>query len=408
MMWNEADNLRRKPPAKRPGAVLPVTILVIALCALPGMGEMPQDIHHGVILTGPWELLVQRGKHGQMLRFPVTVSQENRPEALGRVLPILGTPVKVKIEEYYPDVKLETYAAKADNAGGIVHLIIHGKNLHQPMFLDTADPQRLSLSSPVGSIRLLKLRDKTNLAPNMALLGDPQTIGLITVRGGQGHADQSAATEQEFVIHKGQTLTLPQTGHQLTVVEYFPHYFRDNETKEEANLSDKPVNPAIKVRVEKGGKSYEQWLWARFPSFRHGDLDEQNQPDQALQLVYSYVSGGGQNADYTIIVSPQQEPMIVRSHTDRALAQPLALKTPYPFDANYHFTIEQAWGSAVLKEKWHNQSDTLRAPALRVSCEGSEQSEQVVLPLGKPRHVKMGDEVWVLAYQRKMPETPQE
>ena len=72
---------------------------IIAFVVMSGtvLLAQPRDHNHGFMLKGPWEILVQKDMKGQALHFPVAVAHDNKPEELNQTLPVLGTPVKIKL-----------------------------------------------------------------------------------------------------------------------------------------------------------------------------------------------------------------------------------------------------------------------------------------------------------------------
>ncbi len=58
-------------------------------------GGMPSAPHHS-FLGGPWELVVKMGTEGEALRFPIAAPDGSRPQKFDDVLPVMGTPIKVR------------------------------------------------------------------------------------------------------------------------------------------------------------------------------------------------------------------------------------------------------------------------------------------------------------------------
>ncbi len=68
-------------------------------------------------LSGPWEIVVQMGMDGSMMRFPVKIANENKAATLNNVLPMMGSPIKIRLMQYLPDLKWETSIVE-DPKGG--------------------------------------------------------------------------------------------------------------------------------------------------------------------------------------------------------------------------------------------------------------------------------------------------
>ena len=81
--------------------------------------------HHG-FLGGPWEIVVKMGHEGQTLRLPVSVTDENKAQDLKATLPVMGTPIKVRLQRYVPDLKWETVAADDPNGAAVAKLSFRG------------------------------------------------------------------------------------------------------------------------------------------------------------------------------------------------------------------------------------------------------------------------------------------
>jgi len=95
--------------------------------------------HHS-FLGGPWEIVIKTRLDGEGLRFPLTVSDENKPQKLNTVLPIKDMPIEIRLEDYVPDMKMETNAVKHPGGEIAAKLLINGKNLKQDIWLSSGDP----------------------------------------------------------------------------------------------------------------------------------------------------------------------------------------------------------------------------------------------------------------------------
>src|SRR3990172_3560417 len=80
--------------------------LLVAVCAVGGPVRAGNPHHE--FLGGPWEVLVTMGHEGAAVRLPLSIADESRPQGLQAVVPVMGTPMKVRLERYLPDVKWET------------------------------------------------------------------------------------------------------------------------------------------------------------------------------------------------------------------------------------------------------------------------------------------------------------
>ena len=95
--------------------------------------------------------------------FPVKVDDANKPQKLTDVLPVLGTPVKIRLVQYLPDLNWTTAAVEDPNGEIVVKLTVKGKGMKQDVWLSSDDPAKQSVSSRIGGIELKKLRNGDNI-----------------------------------------------------------------------------------------------------------------------------------------------------------------------------------------------------------------------------------------------------
>jgi len=97
------------------------------------------------------------GLEGAGVRIPVSVADENKPQLLGTVTPVMGTPIKVKLERYLPDMKRETMAVADPNGGPVAKLSLRGENLQQDIWLCARDREKQSVSAHIGNVAIREL-----------------------------------------------------------------------------------------------------------------------------------------------------------------------------------------------------------------------------------------------------------
>lgn len=99
----------------------------------------------------------------------------------------------------------------------------------------------------------------------------------------QGPAPQKTASAphvlsfdgREYPVEPGKTYP-DLGGYHVAVGAHFPHFTYDLESKQAANASNEPKNPAMKVTLRKGGPegevAHDGWLFANMPGFsmNHG------------------------------------------------------------------------------------------------------------------------------------------
>jgi len=341
-------------------------------------------------LTGPWELLVQMGMEGQRLHFPVLVSDENKPEKLETVLPVMVTPIKIRIQHYLPDLTWETTAVKDDKGGIVAKLTVKGENLKQDIWLSPDDPPRQSISSRIGSVAIKKLHDPNTVEKLLQELIDANAAGIVSVWSGDSNSPL------EYAAKSGETIAIPKSKYKLSILDYVPHYSIDAKTKKVVNLSGKPVNPAIKVSVDDGENTHEQWLWSKFPSSPHKELQ------LPLRMRFSDFNLGGTDGRYILVAARGAEPWLLFSKNGKMQTKKGVLGQPYPFaNEQYSFTVEKVFGHAVIKTDWKNNSEKLLRPAIVAAIEYDDTVQQAVLELNKPYHQKTKFGTMVLLYRRQ-------
>ena len=341
-------------------------------------------------LSGPWEIVVQMGMDGSMMRFPVKVANENKATTLDNVLPMMGSPIKIRLLQYLPDLKWETSIVEEPKGGAVVQIKAKGENLNQDIWLSSADPAKQSISSQVGGIKIVKLHSSEGIEKIMRELTSSKSIGIVSVWGNNPNKPL------EYVANTGDTITLPTSDYKMKILEYVPHYSIDTKTKIVTNMSNKPVNPAIKVNIDNGNDNYEQWLWSKFPSSPH------MKKHLPLRVRFTDFDIGTTPGNYVFVVAKGSEPWLFYSRDGKKHAEKAKLKNEYPFaQKKYTFSIENFSNSANIKNEWKKGSQELISPAIIASIEENETRKQVVLELNKPNHHNSASGTMVLLYRRQ-------
>jgi hypothetical protein len=367
-----------------------IVILAFIAAALPADATWAFPQHgRGQRLKGPWEILVQMGMQGQPIAFPLSVSDENKPEKIDKTLPVVGTPVTIKLEQYLSDLRWETAAAENPGGGIVARIAAKGKNLDQQIWLSSEEESRQTTSSSIGSVTVRRLSDPNIFAKLMKKLKQGEAAGVLSVR------PKGMAADLQYVVTVGQTITVPKSNHKITVVSYFPHYSIDTTTKQVTNLSDKPVNPAVMVSIDDGQNTRQQWLWSRYAS-PHMHTAE------SLVLKFADFDLGGMEARYIVAAVSASEAWILHIKDGKVRAEKAVLAKEYPFlKEGYSFAIEQILDHAVVETKWKNGSEKLLNPAIVATIRDGQSQEQVVMELGKPHHQKAESGTMVIVYRQK-------
>ncbi len=365
-----------------------ITIALLSLSAKHSWAY-PKGPHHS-FLTGPWELVVQMGMEGRSMSFPIAVSDENNPEKLDRVLPVMGTPIKIRLRQYLPDLKWETTAAENTSGGIVAKLTITGENLKQDVWLGSNDPARQSITSSIGGVAIQKLHNPNTVEKLLRELVDANAVGIVSVW------PKGPNTPLDYIVKPGEILTVPKSKYKLSFLDYLSHYSIDARIKKVVNRPDKPPNPAIKIRVDDREKTYEQWLWSRYPSSPH---KEQQFP---LRIKFTDLKLSGRDGSYIIVGATGSEPWMLYSKEGKTRAEKAVINQPYSFaNKQYSFNIEKVFDRAVINIDWKNNSNNLLNPAVIAAVEYGDIVQQAVLEFNKPYHHKSKYGTMVLLYRRK-------
>jgi hypothetical protein len=348
----------------------------------------PAGPHHS-FLGGPWEIVVKMGLDSEGLHFPLSVSDENKPQKLDAVLPIKGTPIEIRLKDYVPDLKWQTDAIQHPGGEIAAKLHITGKNLKQDIWLSSGDPARQSISSRIGGVAVRRIHDHNSIEALMRNLTHPRAVGILSVWSEDGNRPF------EYVAKTTEKTSIPGSKYKLTVVEYMPHYSIDTETKKVVNQSENPVNPAVKVAVYDGKKTVEQWLWAKFPSSPH------EKTKLPLRIRFSDFDLRGAKGKHILVVASGTTPWLLLSKNGKKRAEKVVIGRSYPFaDKEYAFTIEKIMDGAIVKTEWTNGSETLLRPAVIATIKQNSTSRRTVLELNKPFHYRIKSGMLVLLYRR--------
>ena len=368
-------------------AIAVVATLTSSFCAGPARA-MARGGHHA-FLGGPWELVVKMGMEGEALRFPLTVADESRVHKFENVLPVMGTPIKIRIEQYLPNLGWETAAVKHPGGGTVAKLTVEGKGLEQDLWLSSADPSKQSMSSRVGSVAIIELKNAKTAEKLVRELTDRKAVGILTLWPDEGNAPL------EFAARLGRKISVPGSGYKLKVAEYVPHYSIDLETRKVVSVSDKPVNPAVKITGDDGTGTFEQWVWAKFRSSPHENAKI------PLRMKFAECDLDGAAGKRILVLAPGSKRWLLYSHRGKRQMEKATVGKSYRLaDAAYSFKIENIVEGAIVKTDWKNRSETLLRPAIVATIEQDGAGRQTVLELNKPFHHKTEFGTLVLLYRR--------
>jgi hypothetical protein len=375
-------------------------IALLAAVSVAGAAARPAGPHHE-LLGGPWEVFVKMGLEGDAVRLPVSVADENKSQPLNAMVPVVGTPIKIKLERYVPDLKWETTAVDDPNGGPVAKLSLRGESLQQDIWLAARDRERQSISAHIGGVAFRELPRP----PEGALLQeltDPEVAGVLLLWLSEADAPLMYAVKPgKTIAPAGSSPTRspaaqrpsgPGAGWKLSVARYLPHYSIDRQTKQVTNVSDKPENPAIEIRAEKDGQEYRQWLWSQFAMSPH---KQQQLPFRARFLDFHVGAGR-----YILAAAPGSQPHLLYLKDGKKCLEQIQTGKRYAFDdKRYSFGVEEIRSKARIETTWKSGSEMLLHPAVVATILRGDTAQQVVLELGQPCHHKTALGTLVVLYR---------
>jgi hypothetical protein len=340
-------------------------------------------------LAGPWEIAINPSQ-GQAGVFPVSVKDESKPQKLDRLLPVIGSPIKIRLDEYQPDLVWETSIVSAEHGGFVAELLFLGEGLNQTMYLMPDDPERKSITSSIGGVEVKELHNTKTTKETVKKFLSPDTVGIVTVRFNDS---EGKAVTADYAVSKGATINLPESSATLKISDYLPHYSIDQTTKKIVNISDEPINPAIKIKFNDGKDDYEKWLWSG-----HSSPHEMVKlPIDVKFAAFDFRKGQGK---YAIFVVKGHIPWIFFVEEEKRHVEEMKLEHPYLLaDDKYRFRVQKVAEQSVIERKWKNNSESLSHPAFIVTVQEGQKTEQMILEFNKPVHYRSGSEVLLLHYR---------
>jgi hypothetical protein len=382
---------------KRMAAVTWALVAGLAMGAGARGSSPPASPHHG-FLGGPWEILAKMGHEGSALRLPLSIGNESKPQAMDAALPVMGTPIAIRVKRYLPNLAWEAIAVQDPNGGPVARLSLRGESLQQDLWLGGRDRARQSIAAHIGGVAVRELPAGDVAGAALAQLTNPNTVGILLVwlpDAQRPSGSGEAASPLVYVVQPGGFATLPGSDWKLTVLRYVPHYSIDRATREVTNLSAKPVNPAIEIRVEGGGQEHRQWLWSHFAMSPHR-MDAL--PFRMKFLDFDVGSAAGR---YILAMTQDMQAFALHVQDGNRHLERIEVGKRYPFsDERYSFAVEELRGGAAIVEAWKNGSEVLLRPAIVADIVQGTEAREVVLELNKPCHHTTALGTLVVLYRR--------
>ena len=152
----------------------------------------------------------------------------------------------------------------------------------------------------------------------------------------------------------------------------------------------------MKVVIDNGKKTYERWLWAKFPTTPH-----KKEIELPLRMRFTDFDLHEATGKYILAVSSGTKPWLLMSKKGNKRAERAVLGRHYPFaDKEYSFSIEKIIDGAIVKTDWKNGSNRLLRPAVITTIKENGTSNQAVLELNKPIHHRLKSGMLVMLYRR--------
>lgn len=340
-------------------------------------------------IKGPWELTVNFGTMDSGFSFPVKVDNEDAQQTLDQTFPVVGSPIRVKLLHYIPDLEWKTTVVEDPKGGPVATLLIEGKGAQQEVLLAADVPERRAVTASIGGLAIRQICHSSEVRTLLDKLAKEKALGLLTV-----WADSNEP--KQFVVKKGDSFKIPGTSYAAEILDYMPHYSIDRETKKVTNYSDKPVNPAIDVRLSDSRHDYEQWIWSNFSASPH------MMSKFPIRVEFEDFDFGPSGNRYFVVTSGDAQTWLCSMDGNDIKVEPAKMQHPYSFkNDEFMFSIESILPHGAFSRVWSNDSDRLEHPALVVSVESDKGVEETVVELNKPAHVKSGYGSLILTYHQK-------
>ena len=279
--------------------------------------------------------------------------------------------------------------AKGPQGGPTATITIAGKDVQQEIILLADVPEKRAVTASIGGLAIRQIHAPS---PEVLLkkMIEEKAAGLLTI-----WADPNEPSK-EIVVKKGDTFDVPGTAYKAEILEYMPHYSIDRKTKEVKNYSEKPTNPALKVRLTNGQNTYEQWMWSNFSSSPHV------MSKFPIRVEFNDFDFGSSENRYFIVTGADDKWWLYYKKAGKIIIEKGELNHAYTFDnSEYTFTVNSIIENGILSKKWVNRSDKLDHPALVVSVVSDKGVQEAVVELNRPTHVETAYGTLVLNYRQK-------
>ena len=141
----------------------------------------------------------------------------------------------------------------------------------------------------------------------------------------------------------------------------------------------------MKIEINDGRQTREDWLWSRFPSAPHRNTK------LPFRLEFTEFDLGSGKGQYIIASAGKDKSWMISLKDGKKNVEKIVLGKSYSFiNEAYSFQVKSAAAGVATREDWRIGSEGLLNPALIATMKRPKTSRQVVLQLNKPAHFEGG------------------
>ncbi len=210
-------------------------------------------------------------KGKQQIQVPLDLPMPTAPITLDQAIKLPAPLAPIRATRYLPQASLEQRVTEdtSDRSTCAMQLTIKGPSQSFDRWLVAGDALRNRLTSLIGTWRYMEVKDKAERDTlyeefETEFTRDPR-LRVASAGGGD---------TQVFGVKTGTVKTLEKPKCRITVLEFYPHYAKDDKTGKPTNVSYRRMNPAVHVKIEADGKTEKRWIFSKFPDFAAGEGDK--------------------------------------------------------------------------------------------------------------------------------------
>ena len=286
----------------------------------------------------------------------------------------------IRLTKYLPQAECEQSFVAGEGPGTNpgIELVIKGPTQSYQQWLVANDTERNRLISLIGKWRYMAVADKAEREELFAQFENELT-GKPTLRISKPDGGDPVT----LPVEPGATRKLPDLGCTIRVQSFFPHFGIHEMTKQPANMSDRRLNPAALVEIERNGKKETQWVFAKFPGFRAEKLAG---PPFEMALDCP-LENQDNTPDFALVSVGSDGHELWRHENGKSTAKPIAIDEPTEVPGSqYAFHIAKFVPAGRLVEEYHPAEGRSAVPALRIETTDAAGEPTILwLEFGKPR-----------------------